>query len=608
MQDSNINKRFEEFRNYFTFELKTQLPENRLREFHYCIFCGKMFNRRKYMKHSMEAKLEETNKFKSINNFKFFDENFDKFNLIALNSQLVEEEKNKSSGLTDNEIDLSPNIYRGADLLKVRNELESQLRQTSYTTFEDVKKYLLKGLEETVRVLPLINYQNFQMNISVLHSESTQEALDNISKSFDVPIINCEDVVSKNSTGIVDSGTLLKTPAITNCIPTPPTIQTRNATHVDYSQATENESQNTNDSTKEEIKFTVFEIEQLEKMKHIKELLRPENKYSAEYIAQETNKEVQRRLGKNIDSYSTTNDAGNERGSFITMMAALMMGACGLTNNQIDTMSKLISIILLMSNVPKKQCDYYTLMADSAMYNGVEYFSLFVRFVFSDGSFVEKRVKIVNYDGKTDAAGWLSWIMKILELMDADLIKCIGACFDGAYVLIRNGGLSGKLLAKIKERDGLNGFDSNYCFSHRTNKATEKCFGSQWGLAIESFLDGLTVQTTRTAWDQFCAKNHIKGAVLKLVQRSETRWLQTVLILDNMFENLPSLQEFYSEREQYQKPFGPRNIMGECNVNCKLFVACMFFTQIVLSKVKIIDDWLQTANLLYPWPINVLKI
>ncbi|ELP86223.1 hypothetical protein EIN_110670 [Entamoeba invadens IP1] len=247
-----------------------------------------------------------------------------------------------------------------------------------------------------------------------------------------------------------------------------------------------------------------------------------------------------------------------------------------------------------------KQCDYYTLMADSAMYSGVEYFSLFVRFVFSDGSFVEKRVKIENYDGKTDAAGWLSWIMKILELMDADLIKCIGACFDGAYVLIRNGGLSGKFLAKIKERDGLNGFDSNYCFSHKTNKATEKCFESQWGLAIESFLDGLTVQTTRTAWDQFCAKNHIKGAVLKLVQRSETRWLQTVLILDNMFENLPSLQEFYSDREQYQKPFGPRNIMGECNVNCKLFVACMFFTQIVLSKVKIINDWLQTANLLYP--------
>ncbi|ELP93647.1 hypothetical protein EIN_412790, partial [Entamoeba invadens IP1] len=565
------------------------------------------------MKHSLEAKPEETNKFKSVHNFKFFDENFDKFNLIALNSQLVEEEKNKSSGLTDNEMDLSPNIYRGADLLKVRNELESQLRQTSFTTFEDVKKYLLKGLEETVRVLPLIDYQNFQMNISVIHSESTQEVLDNISKSFDVPIINCEDVVSKNSTGIVDSGTLLKTPAITNCIPTHPTIQTGNVTRVDYSQATDNESQNTNDSTKEEIKFTVFEIEQLEKMKHIKELLRPENKYSAEYISQETNKEVQRRLGKNVDSYSTTNDAGNERGSFITMMAALMMGACGLTNNQIDTMSKLISIILLMSNVPKKvvntalssstmqrrfeliskktrydlqlifkQCDYYTLMADSAMYSGVEYFSLFVRFVFSDGSFEEKRVKIENYDGKTDAAGWLSWIMKILELMDADLIKCIGACFDGAYVLIRNGGLSGKLLAKIKERDGLNGFDSNYCFSHRTNKATEKCFESQWGLAIESFLDGLTVQTTRTAWDQFCAKNHIKGAVLKLVQRSETRWLQTVLILDNMFENLPSLQEFYSEREQCQKPFGPRNIMGECNVNCKLFVACMFFTQIVL--------------------------
>ncbi|ELP94517.1 hypothetical protein EIN_463070 [Entamoeba invadens IP1] len=120
------------------------------------------------------------------------------------------------------------------------------------------------------------------------------------------------------------------------------------------------------------------------------------------------------------------------------------------------------------------------------------------------------------------------------------------------------------------------------------------------GLAIESFLDGLTVQTTRTAWDQFCAKNHIKGAVFKLVQRSETRWLQTVLILDNMFEKLTSLQEFYSEREQYQKPLGPRNIMGECNVNCKLFVACMFFTQIVLSKVKIINDWLQTANLLYP--------
>ncbi|ELP83981.1 hypothetical protein EIN_494570 [Entamoeba invadens IP1] len=252
-------------------------------------------------------------------------------------------------------MDLSPNIYRGADLLKVRNELESQLRQTSYTTFEDFKKYLLKGLEETVRVLPLIDYQNFQMNISVLHSESTQEALDNISKSFDVPIINCEDVVSKNSTGIVDSGTLLKTFAITNCIPTPPTIQTRNATHVDYSQATENKSQNTNDSTKEEIKFTVFEIEQLEKMKHIKELLKPENKYSAEYIAQETNKEVQRRLGKNVDNYSTTNDAGNERGSFITMMAALMMGACGLTNNQIDAMSKLISIILLMFNVPKKK-------------------------------------------------------------------------------------------------------------------------------------------------------------------------------------------------------------------------------------------------------------
>ncbi|ELP86222.1 hypothetical protein EIN_110660 [Entamoeba invadens IP1] len=160
---------------------------------------------------------------------------------------------------------LSPNIYRGADLLKVRNELESQLRQTSYTTFEDLKKYLLKGLKENVRVLPLVDYQNFQMNISVLHSESTQEALDNISKSFDVPIINCEDVVSKNSTGIVDSGTLLKTPAITNYIPTPPTIQTRNATHVDYSQATDNESQNTNDSTKEEIKFTVFEIEQLEK-------------------------------------------------------------------------------------------------------------------------------------------------------------------------------------------------------------------------------------------------------------------------------------------------------------------------------------------------------
>ncbi|ELP83864.1 hypothetical protein EIN_198370 [Entamoeba invadens IP1] len=405
MQDSNINKRFEEFRNYFTFELKTQLPENRLRDFHFCIFCGKMFNRRKYMKHSLEAKPEETNKFKSINNFKFFDENFDKFNLIALNSQLVEEEKNKSSGLTDNEIDLSPNIYRGADLLKVRNELESQLRQTSYTTFEDVKKYLLKGLEETVRVLPLINYQNFQMNISVLHSESTQEALDNISKSFDVPIINCEDVVSKNSTGIVDSGTFLKTPAITNCISTPPTIQTRNATHVDYSQATNNESQNTNDSTKEEIKFTVFEIEQLEIMNYIKELLRPENKYSAEYIAQETNKEVQRRLGKNVDSYSTTNDAGNERGSFITMTAALMMGACGLTNNQIDAMSKLISIILLMSDVPKKvvntalssstmqrrfeliskksrydlqyifkQCDYYTLMADSAMYVGLNTF------------------------------------------------------------------------------------------------------------------------------------------------------------------------------------------------------------------------------------------
>ncbi|ELP89943.1 hypothetical protein EIN_299820 [Entamoeba invadens IP1] len=104
-------------------------------------------------------------------------------------------------------MDLSPNIYRGADLLKARKELESQLRQTSYTTFEDLKKYLLKGLEETVRVLPLIDYQNFQMNISVLHSESTQEALDNISKSFDVPIINCEDVVSQNSTGIIDSNT-----------------------------------------------------------------------------------------------------------------------------------------------------------------------------------------------------------------------------------------------------------------------------------------------------------------------------------------------------------------------------------------------------------------
>ncbi|ELP86376.1 hypothetical protein EIN_296960 [Entamoeba invadens IP1] len=233
------------------------------------------------------------------------------------------------------------------------------------------------------------------MNISVLHSESTQEALDNISKSFDVPIINCEDVVSINSTGIVDSGTLSKTTAITNFIPTPRTIQNENSINVDYSQATENESQNTNDSTKEEIKFTVFKIEQLEKMKHIKELLKPENKYSAEYIAQETNKEVQRRLGKNVDSYSTTNDAGNKRGSFITMMAALMMGACGLTNNQIDAMSKLISIILLMSNVPKKvvntalssstmqrrfeliskksrydlqlifkQCDYYTPVAD----------------------------------------------------------------------------------------------------------------------------------------------------------------------------------------------------------------------------------------------------
>ncbi|ELP86685.1 hypothetical protein EIN_289670 [Entamoeba invadens IP1] len=430
MQDSNINKRFEGFRNYFTFELKTQLPEKRLRDFHFCIFCGKMFNRRKYMKHSLEAKPEETYKFKSVHNFKFFDENFDKFNSIALNSQLVEK-KNKSSGLTDNEMDLSPNIYRGADLLKVRNELESQLRQTSYTTFEDVKKYLLKGMEETVRVLPLIDYQNFQMNISVLHSESTQEALDNISKSFDVPIINCEDVVSINSIGIVDSGTLSKTTAITNLILTPRTIQNENSINVDYSQATENESQNTNNSTKEEIKFTVFEIEQLEKMKHIKELLKPENKYSAEYIAQETNKEVQRRLGKNIDSFSTTNDAGNERGSFITMMAVLMMGACGLTNNQIDAMSKLISIILLMSNVPKKvvntalssstmqrrfeliskksrydlqlifkRCDYYTLMADSAMYSGVEYFSLFVRFVFSDGSFVEKRVKIENYYGK----------------------------------------------------------------------------------------------------------------------------------------------------------------------------------------------------------------
>ncbi|ELP91465.1 hypothetical protein EIN_143150 [Entamoeba invadens IP1] len=175
-------------------------------------------------------------------------------------------------------MEIAPNIYRGADLLKVRKELESQLRQTDYRTF--------------------------RINTRVLHSESTQEALDNISKSLSVPIINCEDVVSKNSTGIVDSGTLLKTPAISNDISAHLAIQTRNATHVDYCQATENESQNTNNSTKEEIKFTVFEIEQLEKMKHIKELLKPENKYSAEYIAQETNKEVQRRLGKNRQLYN----------------------------------------------------------------------------------------------------------------------------------------------------------------------------------------------------------------------------------------------------------------------------------------------------------------
>ncbi|ELP94385.1 hypothetical protein EIN_529760 [Entamoeba invadens IP1] len=264
-------------------------------------------------------------------------------------------------------MEIAPNIYRGADLLKVRKELESQLRQIGYTSFEDLKKYLLKRLEETVRVLPLIDYRTLRINTRVLHSESTQEALDNISKSLSVPIINCEDVVLQNSTGIVDSNTEQQTSVVSNDISVHLTIQTGNTTHVDYCQDTDNESQNTNDSTKEEIKFTVFEIEQLEKMNYIKELLKPENKYSAEYIAQETNKEIHKRLGKNVDSYSTTSDAKNKKGSFITMMAALMMGACGLTNNQIDAMSKLISIILLMSNVPKKSL---TLLSVLQLCNG----------------------------------------------------------------------------------------------------------------------------------------------------------------------------------------------------------------------------------------------
>ncbi|ELP92353.1 hypothetical protein EIN_256120, partial [Entamoeba invadens IP1] len=180
-------------------------------------------------------------------------------------------------------------------------------------------------------------------------------------------------------------------------------------------------------------------------------------------------------------------------------------------------------------------------MADGAKYGSSEHFSLFSRSVSENNEVNESKLKIEKFIGKPSSENWLKWIVSVGEEFEFDFKKCSSVTFDGASTMIsEEGGLSGKITNWLSTKGFLvDLFQSNYCFSHRLSKAVEKINEIVEVAIIKKYLYKLTT------------------------------------------DNLKSIE----------------TITFTSTLEDENFVAILYFVDYIITKIKVVSDWLQKRNL-----------